>query len=483
MVIDMKRRRFILLGLVFLLSSSFLSATSLKTLVDNSIKTSDQITNLSLNREYTMLTLEVSDLEADPVISVSTNLSTPTTLTDYYELDGGSSNLLTVVIPGEISPTSENSVTDTTTIGLNAGIKYDPNSTSNIIDANGALSLSHNFLLGDYTDNRDNLNNQLTLLSANQTYELGLIEYKKNVYSYVSNIISNEKSQKDLEKKITDQQKVIDDALKLNQITKDSIYYQQYTLVLNSYNDALENLKIQRDSLFENFREYTGLDYEVVDEIRDPNLEILKSIEDSLSVQIAQINVNLKQEAIDLVERENTQSYIIGGAQIVRPYTNSTNDMSVGLQAQYGANNISFTATTNMDIDFSNSDIDPYLQIGGTWTNDTTTESDIIQNKINENALISAQLALNSAKQAKQLSYLSLNTQIINWKSQYKQLLDNIQFKKDNLELNEKMFDIGLVAQSDIDDIIFEISQLDYDKMILLIDGLSIELEIKKLNL
>lgn len=479
----MKRKKIILIVLIVLMNISFLSATSLKTLVDKSIKTSDQITNLTLNREYSMLTLEVSELEAEPMISSSVDFSTPAS--DTYILNGGTSNILTVVLPGEITPTSENSVSDTTTIAVNGGLTYIPNNSSgDDLDSNASLTVSHNFLMGDYTNNKKDLNNQLTLISANQTYESGLIDFKKNVYSYVSNIISNEKSQRDLEKKIKDQQKVIDDALKLNQISTDSIYYQQYILVLNSYLDALENIQIQRDSLSDNFKQYTGIEYQNVDEIRDPNLDISNSIDDSLSVQLAQLNVNLKQEAIDQVEREVTQSYVKGLAQIAKPYsTSSTNDMSLALQATYNANNVSFYAGTNLNLTLSSFEVEPSVQIGGSWNNDTTTEGDIIQNKIRGNELISAQLALNSAKQSKQLSYLTLNTQIINWKSQFKQLIDNIKFKEDSLELNKQMFEVGLVSQSDIDDIVFEIEQLNYDKMTLLIDGLSIELDIAKLNL
>ena len=51
------------------------------------------------------------------------------------------------------------------------------------------------------------------------------------------------------------------------------------------------------------------------------------------------------------------------------------------------------------------------------------------------------------------------------------------------LELQKQMFNIGLISQRDLDELQFEIEQLNYDKMTLLIDGLNIELDIAKLKL
>ncbi len=107
----------------------------------------------------------------------------------------------------------------------------------------------------------------------------------------------------------------------------------------------------------------------------------------------------------------------------------------------------------------------------------------MINNKLNENALISAQLALNSTVQNQMLTKLNTNSLIINWRAQYNQLEDNIQFNLDNLELKKQMFDLGLATKSEIDDFTFAIEQLNYDKLTLLIDGLSIELDIQDMNL
>ena len=339
--------------------------------------------------------------------------------------------------------------------------------------------MSHNFLIGDYTNNQKGLNNQITLLKANQTYENGVVDFKQNVYTYVKNILANEKSKADIEKKITDQEKIINDSLKLNQISKDSIAYKQYDLALKAYQDSLETLESQHQALLENFKEYTGIDYKDVDDIRMPNLEINSSSDDSLSVQLAKLNVRIKQDTIDQVEREKTQSYINFGSQIT---SLSSKDMRLGAQATYGADNFTLNAGTNLDIDFGTS-VTPSFQVGGTWTNDTTTESDIIDNKLNENALISAQLAQNATIQNVELTKLSLKSQVTNWNAQYKQLENNIQFNKDNLELKKQMLDLGLATKSEIDDIEFDLSQLNYDKLTLLIDGLTIELDIEQMNL
>lgn len=493
MVIYMKRKRLILLGLIAFTSFSLLSATSLNNLVNEAVNNSDQITNLKLNKDYTMLSIEGSELDAKTKVNVSSNFSTPES--GIYLLDSGSSNLVSVIIPGDYIPTSSDQVSDTTTITLNGGLKYNTNANGTdgdpTFDAKTTLGLSHNFLIGDYTNNQKDLNNQITLLKANQTYENGVVDFKQNVYTYVKNILTNEKSKADIEKKITDQEKIINDSLKLNQISKDSIAYKQYDLVLKTYQDSLETLETQHQALLENFKEYTGIDYKDVDDIRMPNLEINSSSDDSLSVQLAKLNVRIKQDTIDQVEREKTQSYINLTTQVDKPYATYTNlttyarankDMALAAQATYGADNFTLNAGTNLDIDFGTS-VTPSFQVGGTWTNDTTTEIDIIDNKLNENALISAQLAQNATIQSVELTKLSLKSQVTNWNAQYKQLENNIQFNKDNLELKKQMLDLGLATKSEIDDIEFDLSQLNYDKLTLLIDGLTIELDIEQMNL
>ena len=501
----MRKKTIIISALVLLSSVTLLSAKSLESLVVNSIEKSTQITNLELNKSYTMLSLEGSELESKTKVSVApvsyttTGLDSSSDTYNIYNFEGSSSGLVNIVIPGEVVPTSTNQVSDTTTVVLDGGLKFNPEATDVAIDpklfAKASLTLSHNFLIGDYTNNLKDLNNQMTLLKAEQAYQRGVNSFKKNVYSSVKNIINNEKSQRDFVKKITDQEKTINDALKLNQISKQSISYKQYGLVLKTYKDTLENLKTQNESLLKNFKDYTGVDYVQVDQIREPNLELKDNINDSITVQLAKLNVKLKQNDIDQVEREKTQSYINVGTEIKKPYDiyaikidsgiieKVNEDMSVGLQATYSADNFSLYAGTQVNIDFDEASAKPGFSVSGTWSNDTTNESDLINNKLNENALISAQLALNSTVQNQMLTKLNTNSLIINWRAQYNQLEDNIQFNLDNLELKKQMFDLGLATKSEIDDFTFAIEQLNYDKLTLLIDGLSIELDIQDMNL
>lgn len=474
----MRKKRIIILSLVLLSGFSILSAKSLENLVKSSIDNSTQITNLELNKNYTMLSLEGSELKPKTKVSLSSEI---TKAGSSYTVGGGSSSLLSVVIPGSYTPTSANQISDTTTINIAGSLDIDTDKSSVIPD--GSLSLSHNFLIGDYTNNQKDINNQITLLKATQAYESGVITFKKNLYSYVTNILTNEKSQREFEKKIKDQEKTITDGLALNQFTKDALVYKQYNLILKTYKDTLENLKNQKQALLDNFKEYSGVDYQEVDTIREPNLEINNNFNDSISIQLAKLNVKLKQDDIDQVEREKTQKYLNVNTYVQStPYASISEDNAVGLSATYGADNFTINAGTNLDFTL-NTSISPTFRVGGTWTNDTTSESDLINNKLNENELISAQLTLNSTIQNDVLTKLNLNSQITNWIAQYKQLEDNIQFNEDNLKLNKQMFDLGLVSQKEIDDLSFDLEQLTYDKLSLLVEGLSLELDIEKTNL
>lgn len=474
----MRKKRIIIFSLVLFSGFSILSAKSLETLVKSAIDNSTQITNLELNKNYTMLSLEGSELKPKTKVSFSSEM---TKAGSSYTIGGGSSSLLSVVIPGSYTPTSSNQISDTTTISITGGLDIDSDTSS--VTSDGSLSLSHNFLIGDYTNNQKDINNQITLLKATQAYESGVITFKKNIYSYVTNILTNEKSQREFEKKIKDQEKTISDGLALNQFTKDALVYKQYNLILKTYKDTLENLQNQKQALLDNFKEYSGVDYQEVDTIREPSLEINNNFNDSISIQLAKLNVKLKQDDIDQVEREKTQQYLNVNTYVQStPYASVSEKNAVGLLATYGADNFTINAGTNLDFTL-NTSISPTFKVGGTWTNDTTSESDLINNKLNENELISAQLTLNSTIQNDVLTKLNLNSQITNWKAQYKQLEDNIQFNEENLKLNKQMFDLGLISQKEIDDLSFDLEQLNYDKLSLLLEGLSLELDIEKTNL
>ena len=126
MVIYMKRKRLILLGLIAFTSFSLLSATSLNNLVNEAVNNSDQITNLKLNKDYTMLSIEGSELDAKTKVNVSTQFTSPNSLNgNVYEINGGNSNLVSVIIPGDYIPTSSDQVSDTTTITFDGDITYD----------------------------------------------------------------------------------------------------------------------------------------------------------------------------------------------------------------------------------------------------------------------------------------------------------------------------------------------------------------------
>lgn len=474
MVKQMKKKKLLIFCLIFLSNNIYLSAVSLENLVNQAIEKSPQITTLELNKNYTMLNIESSELEEKTKVGVSTDVEIPES--DEYIIKGGDYGLLSIEIPGSYTPTSPTQVSNTTSIVVNGGIYK-----SDDLDYVGSLSVSHNFLIGDYTNNYKTLNNQITSLIATQAYETGLINFKKNLYNMVSNIINNEKSQRDVEKKIKDQEKLINDSLTLNRITEDSLLYKQYNLVLNTYKDSLDNLKIQHESILQNFKDYTGVDYDTVDIIREPVLNLDTDNSESLSVQIAQLKVKLKQETIDQVEREKTQSYLKLGSTAATNYVDDNLDITAS--ASYNTDNFSISVNPTLSIDLSDSSLSPSFSFGGKWINDTTTDRDLIKNKLNENELVSSQLDLNSAIQNQSLTTLNLKSQITNWQAQYKQLNDNIKFKNENLLLQMQMFDLGLVSQSEIDDLVFEIEQLNYDKLILLLDGLSIELDIEKMML
>jgi hypothetical protein len=484
-----------------------LYSQSLSDLLTKAQEESNTATALTINKEQSLLTISMNNLSRNNSYSINPTMtaylpeystdSSATETESTYSI-GGAGNLLVFTFPGSKHIANSKPIYDDTNLYLDLGtnIYYDSDGGSLYYSISPKLGADHTFLYGEYDTIQEDATEQINYLTVDQSYQSGLIDYKKSVLNMVKSIITNEQSQKKLEKSIEDTETTIKNNLELELYNTSTVAYKSDMITLNSLKNTLENTINQREQLESRFKDYAGFDYEGVDSIDVPNLNVNPSQEDSITVQIAKLKLQLAQNTVDeVIKDKDRSSLLISGSDTPTyynysiPVSTKTSDRRLGNKANvsltYTADDFSVggdisLATTYDDGDWTNQ---PTITFGGTWTNDSTKEYDIIESKKNANELIAAQSSLSSALSEYSYQKINLKSDIDTWNFTYSQLKDNMEIAEENNKLTQQMFDLGLKSQSELDKSNLDYEQMKYDELTTLIDGWLVELDIESLNL
>ena len=476
---------------------------SLSSLLTAAQKNSEAISTLEVNRQQSLLTIEMNDIGRQTSYTINPSLKSSysnTTNANAYNFVGESGNLVSITIPGVRESSDPNAMLDDTHLYLNSDfvVINDHEDNSFYYGINPSIVLDHTFLFGQYNTKESDITKQINILTVNQSYESGVLNYKKTALGYIRSIISNTKDQESVQNSIDDMETTIQNKLDLEMYTKDTVAYKSDLISLTNLKNSLINLKAQKESLLTRFKDYAGTDYVDIDDIELPELEIKTSNEDSLSVQLAKLKLQLAQNNIDEVNNEaNRSSLTVNGGIATNQnsysydttyttYTEKYNsDYTGSVGASYLADNVGLSgyASIKSTYDGSTWSYVPSLTISGKWSNDTTKRQDVIINKKNSNALIVAQSELNTTISDDTYNRIKVQSDADSWKFKYSQIKDSLEISKEQVELDKQMLELGLKSQSELDTTVFNYEQLKYDELTCLIDGWLVSLDIESLNL
>ena len=480
---------------------------SLSSLLTAAQENSEAISTLEVNKQQSLLTIEMNDIGRQTSYTINPSLTSSysnTKDTNAYNFVGESGNLVSITIPGVRESSDPNAILDDTHLYLNSDfiVVNDHDDNNTYYGINPSIELDHTFLFGQYNTNESDITKQINILTVNQSYESGLLNYKKTALGYIKSIISNTKDQESVQNSIADMETTIQNKLDLEMYTKDTVAYKSDLINLTNLKNSLINLKAQKESLLTRFKDYAGTDYVDIDEIAMPDLEFETSNEDSITVQLAKLKLQLAQNNIDEVNDEenrssltvsggvatnqNSYSVVSTGSSVTDTYTSEyTSDYTGNVGASYLADNVGLSgyASITSSYDGSTWSYIPSLTISGKWSNDTTKRQDVIINKKNSNALIVAQSELNTTISDDTYNRIKVQSEVDSWKFKYYQIKDSLEISKEQVELDKQMLELGLKSQSELDTTVFNYEQLKYDELTCLIDGWLVSLDIESLNL
>ena len=463
-----------LMTLLLALSLCFtLSAETLDKIISSAKENSPSYKNATINYENGLLKLQQQDIEDKTLITVSG------TVKPVYENMSGNNSF-------SINPSVSVTTADKkTTINGTLGYDMDYKNTTRTITP--GVSASHTFDFSGYDSTTlEDLNYSTMKIQTEMSYAKTEYSFEKTVISTISSLTSSLKSMASVEKQIADLETQISNIDELGSIDKSSVSYKNLVNSLTTLKNTKASLDKQYENAKENYKAFTGLVWDGVDALTEPDLSLNVLTSGNSTVMLASLNVQIAEEDYQaLYSRENPKSLTVNG-NTSGSYTSSTNDSgmySIGAGLSYSANNWSVGAEHSSSWTFTSdkTKYSPSLTIKGTWTNgsigsgsaDATAKE--LQLKTKENAIIEANnnyvAALTDYTQEAQ----SLNLRIMEWNFKKTQTESDMKYLEDVLKNKKELFSMGLVPQKDVDDAQFDVEQAQYDYTVRLLEGLSLE--------
>ena len=233
-----------------------------------------------------------------------------------------------------------------------------------------------------------------------------------------------------------------------------------------------------------------GVPYpDAITDIREPDLSFAMNAEGSTSVASKRIEVQKAKETLALRIAQYTNRTLVAGGNI--SYANSQintnlgpmtqNSLTLGGSAALAGKSFTVQGAVGGTYDFDKGTLTPVVAISGTWSNDPAFAKDTLEIRQLENEVLLAEIAYNNAVDEYIQSSIEVQNNVASWQLEYALLLQTIRYNKDLLKQQRELFENGLVTKKQVEDAAFTVELDEYDLKAMLLKGLQLENEIKRL--
>ena len=462
-------KRFLQLFLLFL--PSLLSAAVFDDIVRSTFSTSFEAESAELRYESGLLDIEQAELDDKTDYSVSLAVS---------PLEGKSE----IISVSDLSFSATLPDDDTE---ISASIPF-----STRYDAEGALispslSVSHVFDWGRDDDTLEELQIASSRLSVTREYEAELLSLHVSVLDAITSLLDNERNSIESEEELRDLERELSEALTLGNITEDSIGYKEMQLSVKRAEDSVGILEEERAELEKRFRNLTGMDWNGVEDVPMPSFPDILSYTTSSSLQEAELSARIAEEEYLLEEdNQNPRRLVVGAMAGSNIYLGSGLGLSnleddsinvtgsVGWEGKEWAFSVSGGGSWDDDYSFS-----PSLSLSGSWHSHPSSDSDrLLLSSLQNEAILRRGEYLDTRRSFMEESGDFWN-RILSWNRDFSEMEAEIEYRSALLSSIETKFERGLVTAEDVHDASVELDLLDLDRTILILEGLSLEAEIR----
>ncbi len=453
----MKKTRIIFTLLIMLTALFSVNAATIDEILESAKNTSPSYQNIVLSYQNGLL--NVAALEEDDKVIVEISA----TLDPLNENSAGGKGIaaspsISVTLPNDGS----------TRISGNASLStaYKDGTTK----ASGGVGVSHTFDFTGYKDDTaENLDYTSTKYSTERTMKMSELNFEKSVLSMISSILSAESSIESARFDVEKKQKTYDKLVALKTYSEESSVYVSTVNALTSSKNTLDAAEKQYESLLEQYKTLTGLEWNGVDGLEAPQLTLTTYENGNTEVLIESLKVETSEDSY----KRTVASY--NPSSLSTSFDASIDsDKTTGLSAtaQYNAKGWSVSVSPSLRISSSGT-LTPGVAITGSWKNNT----DDGDKEINK--------ALNNAKSAEN-SYLEklssyqqditkYTLEILQWNNKLSQSETDLEYKKTLLDNAVALYELGLNTEEDKKsaELNYNLSLVSYNQTV--IEGLSLE--------
>ncbi len=471
--------------LLLVLSGATLWATDYSVILQKATENSPEMRNAELTYQNSLLTQQQNDLDDSVKVTVSTGepgISIPFQSTHEVEtISGGvrqSNTELSLTPTVEVVLPNDGQTTIKATSGL--GFQYADGSYYRV---EPGISVSHTFdLTGFDSDLATSISNARSSLLSEQTWQNAILSFENNsVLTSIRTIVQAEQQLAEAKYNLSKAEKTLSDDLQLGNITEGSVSYQQK---VNEINFQKNNIAAYEEKIAvagEQYTTLTGLVWDGVENLPSPDLSFQILEGGNTSVILAQMDVQLAEQAIAEKKHELNPSGIKLSGEVSGTLSSEDNKASGNVGLHYSAGNWSVGGYFSGDYDKAT--FTPSMTISGSWTNKTTKRSDDLALQKLNNDLISAQNDLTQARTDYIQSAQALQIDIMNHNFTLQQAAANRTYLANNLDYVQTMYDEGLATEQQLTDAQKELEWADVTDKVNTIDGLILQNRIAMLNI
>ena len=331
-------------GLILLLalSGATLWATDYSVILQKATENSPEMRNAELTYQNSLLTQQQNDLDDSVKVTVSTGetgISIPFQSTHEVEnILGGvrqSNTELSLTPTVEVVLPNDGQTTIKATSGL--GFQYADGSYYRV---EPGISASHTFdLTGFDSDLATSISNARSSLLSEQTWQNARLSFENSVLTSIRAIVQAEQQLAEAQYNLSKAEKTLSDAIQLGNVTEGSVSYQQSVNNINLQKNNIAAYEEQIAVAGQQYTTLTGLVWDGVENLPSPDLSFQILDGGNTNVVLAQMDVQIAEQAIATKNHELNPSGIRLSGGVSGTLSSEDNNASGNVGLLYSAGN------------------------------------------------------------------------------------------------------------------------------------------------
>lgn len=461
----------LLLMLVFLSLPAW--ASSYEEIIATALESSLTVKSNELTYRNNLLSLEQSELEDEAVWTVSV------AATPYgNSLEDESLNVSTAEVSVQLPDDGE------TTITLSS--PFYTGYSDGAFSISPSVSASHTFNFNYYDDDvLDDLETELSRITTQRSYPYSDYSFRKTVVSAISTIVTLEQQIESLSYEQDTAKRDLRNDLLLGKTKEGAISYKQSMLTIEKNENSLDAYQKQLDNAKRTYLATVGSEWSGVEDLPMPSFALTIDPSGNSETESYRLEARIAEE-----EAKQQDSEINGSGLTLEGsagysyynddyYTYQPDTMDLGMGLTYSSRNLSLGMSAGMSFDLDdNWSASPVITLFGTWTTDSSKKSDRLElNKLRNEAIIASNDYMD-ARTDYINEALELQNRIAAWNFDYEILVFNEEYLEAMLDYTRQSFEAGLSTQEELDTAEHDLLLAQYDRTLLLLEGLDLEYDL-----